>query len=277
MNLLLAQLSRLAALIFTIMFAILLASPTAASAEEADWYRVTTDLKVRTGPHLDSPVMGKVFKDEMVQVLCQDIGENVNNNMYWDFIQYEVDSLPGMVKRGYVADDYVHTGVDGRLPNVRWRHCPEPLTKPGEPIDKPSVKPYPRPTPPAPPGPQPGGVELQYHPDFRGCVRYVCFYYQSGTVVLAGWDPSSWLTIKWTYTLRPQGDDEPVIYHEQTTDCPARGGCTSHSDKVDTLHEEYLPGFPPEYCIHVSVSGTNGPVSVSAPPVPPACHTPPRF
>ncbi len=126
---------------------------------QANEYRVTADLRVRTEPRTNAPTMGEVFDGNTVKVLCQDIGTNVRGNAYWDFVEYEILAQPGRVKRGWVSDHFVSTSHT-RLPSVPLGNCPAPLVQPGDPIAAPPV---PAPAPAAPPPPPPSARTISWN------------------------------------------------------------------------------------------------------------------
>jgi uncharacterized protein YraI len=102
-------------------------------------YPMKADRNVHTGPSTAESVMGEVFKDEMVEIHCQDRGMSIGGSTLWDFIQYRVDGTDGLVKRGWVPDYYVKTGITDPLDGVRQGDCPAPLTEPGPPVPPPPV------------------------------------------------------------------------------------------------------------------------------------------
>ena len=131
----------------------LLVSPGAANAAAltpAKSYPMKSAQPVFIRPSTAAAVMGKVWRAERVKLYCYDTD---SRGRLFAYIEYQVDGLPGRVKRGYVVDSELLTGRNGRLPGVKYRACPAPLTNPGTPlrVTQPSPQrrgPAPAPEPP---------------------------------------------------------------------------------------------------------------------------------
>lgn len=71
-------------------------------------------LNVRAAPNTSSAVVDLVHTGQVVEVSCQEVGESVTNT--YGFTSSLWDYLPA--RGGYVADAYMATGYDWRIPGV---------------------------------------------------------------------------------------------------------------------------------------------------------------
>lgn len=110
-------------------------------------------LLIRKAPNRHSPVIGKLKSHQKIKITCQTVGERVQGPYValdlWDWVE----------GTGYVADAWVDTGHNGRIPGI-----PECVKsgKPKPPAPKPTAKPTTKPTskPTTKPQPQPAKGEL---------------------------------------------------------------------------------------------------------------------
>ena len=100
-----------AAMIATIMIA---ATPAHADAPATVGNTDGDGLNVRQGPNTSSAVVNSVQTGDVIQIACQAYGESVTNT--YGFTSNIWDYSTGL--GGYVADAYMSTGHDGRIPGI---------------------------------------------------------------------------------------------------------------------------------------------------------------
>lgn len=124
-------------------------APAASADEPSHTYVVKSDANAREGMSTSTAQLGKVFKGEKVQLMCQDIGETVNGNDRWDLIQYHVDGTDGLTKILWIHDSLLDTDRTDAVPGVRQGNCPAIRSSPGSPVPVPPMTdPEVQPTPP---------------------------------------------------------------------------------------------------------------------------------
>ncbi|MER7115758.1 C39 family peptidase [Saccharomonospora azurea] len=102
-------------LVFTVVAATLVGTGGLASAATATVGNTDGDgLNVRSGPTTASSVVGLVWDGTVVDISCQSQGDAVTNT--YGFTSDLWDYVPSL--GGYVADAYMATGHDHRIPGV---------------------------------------------------------------------------------------------------------------------------------------------------------------
>ena len=101
------------------------ASPAHADAPATVGNTDGDGLNVRQGPNTSSAVVNSVQTGDVIQIACQAYGESVTNT--YGFTSNIWDYSTGL--GGYVADAYMSTGHDGRIPGIPECDAPGPMAE----------------------------------------------------------------------------------------------------------------------------------------------------
>ena len=82
-------------------------------------------LRVRQAPFLSSAQVGSVQTGDVIQIACQAFGDEVTNSYGFTSDLWDYSTALG----GYVADAYMATGHDGRIPGVPECDAPGPMAE----------------------------------------------------------------------------------------------------------------------------------------------------
>lgn len=106
-------------------------APLASASTASRTYRVKSTQPVHTTPSGRGSVMGQVFANERVRLLCQ--AQDERTGRLYSFVEYHVDGRtgPNAYKAGFVDDAAVATGTIHRVAGVPFGDCPNPQTQPG--------------------------------------------------------------------------------------------------------------------------------------------------
>ncbi|MFD0556558.1 uncharacterized protein YraI [Stackebrandtia endophytica] len=112
---LLRRLTTIPVLVVAILAGVLItASPAQADAPATVGNTDGDGLNVRQGPNTSSTIVGAVQTGDHVSIHCQAFGESVTNTYGFTSNIWDYSTALG----GYVADAYMATGHDGRIPGI---------------------------------------------------------------------------------------------------------------------------------------------------------------